>query len=198
MGALLAADKAQKIVIFSDHGSSRLAVTYQSENDKLELDESGKHSGRCCPTDKDPHIPFARYEDGFSILSNYERFKGSRKADVEAHGGASLEEVVVPVITLTLKPKVQQIYFPESTIKCSAKDGSSIMLFANPPLHEPRMVISAVSYSGVYEGDKHNVRFTMTDIRRKGTYDADIYDGNKKVASLSFETKRSTSTIDLI
>ena len=36
-------------------------------------------------------------------LSDYGRFKGSRKANVEVHGGASLEEVIVPIITLTLR-----------------------------------------------------------------------------------------------
>ena len=197
MGAMLAAEKVKRIVILSDHGASRLAVTYQSENDKLELEEAGQHSGRCCPAASDPHIPFASYEDGFAVLANYERFKGSRKADVETHGGASLEEVVVPVITLTAKPKQQQVNFPETSVKCSPKDGSTIMMFANPPLHEPRMVVNAVSYNGTYEGDKHNVRFTMPDIRRKGRYDADIYDGNKKVATLTFETKRSTGTNEL-
>ncbi len=83
MGSILAMGKCQRIVILSDHGASRLAVTYRSENEKLELSESGKHSGRCCPTDKDPGIEFATFEDGFSVLANYERFKGSRKADVE-------------------------------------------------------------------------------------------------------------------
>lgn len=36
------------------------------------------------------------------VLANYDRFKGSRRAIIEVHGGASLEEVVVPVIRITL------------------------------------------------------------------------------------------------
>lgn len=198
MSTMLAAEKVKKIIILSDHGASRLAVTYESENDKLELEESGQHSGRCCPATSDPHIPFATYEDGFAVLANYERFKGSRKADVETHGGASLEEVVIPVIILTAKPKDQQVFFTETSIKCSAKDGSTIFLFANPPLHDPRMTINDMSYKGSFEGDKHNVKFEMSDLRRKGHYDADIYDGSKKIATLSFETKRSTITNDLL
>ena len=42
-------------------------------------------------------------KNGYTILADYGRFKGSRKANVEVHGGASLEEVLVPVITLKLK-----------------------------------------------------------------------------------------------
>lgn len=194
---MLAGDKVSRIIILSDHGASRLAVTYRSENTKLELQEKGQHSGRCCPASEDPNIPFAYYEKGFSVLANYERFKGSRKADVEAHGGASLEETVVPVITLTAKPKQQQIFFAENVVKCSAKDGTTAMLFANPPLHEPRVVISGNSYTGTFYGDKHNIRFVMPDIRRKGKYDADIYDGGKRIATLKLETKRSTGMNDL-
>lgn len=198
MGSALSMGKCQRIIILSDHGASRLAVTYQSENDKLELTEPGQHSGRCCPADEDPGIPFVTYEDGFAVLANYERFKGSRKADVETHGGATLEETVVPVIVLTLKPKEQQIFFVESTVLCSPKDGSSIRLFANPPLKQPRMVIGNQSYTGRFDGDKHNVVFEMPDIRRKGCYEAEICDAGRKIAVLTFETKRQTGTNQLI
>lgn len=194
---ILADEKVKRVVIVSDHGASRLAVTYRSENGKLELQEKGQHSGRCCPTPEEPDIPFAYYENGFSILANYERFKGSRKADVETHGGASLEETVVPVITLTTKPKQRQVFFTEKVVKCSVKDGTTVMLFANPPLHEPRIVISRNSYKGAFDGDKHNVRFVMPDIRRKGEYDAEVYDGGKHITTLKLETKRSTGMNDL-
>ncbi len=198
MGSMLAMGHCQRIVILSDHGASRLAVTYRSENDKLELTEPGKHSGRCCPADEDPKIDFVTYEDGFAVLANYERFKGSRKADVETHGGASLEETVVPVIILTLKPKEQQVFFVETVVPCSPKDGSSIRMFANPPLKKPRMVVGGQSYDGKFDGDKHNVIFEMPDIRRKGQHEAEIYDGGIKVTVLTFETKRQTGTNQLL
>lgn len=86
----------EKAVIVSDHGASRLAVIFEQETDLLQLDEKGQHSGRCCPVDADPNIPYASYWDGYSVLANYERFKSERKANVEVHGGASLEEMVVP------------------------------------------------------------------------------------------------------
>ncbi len=198
MSSALAMGKCQRIIILSDHGASRLAVTYRSENDKLELAEPGKHSGRCCPAYADPGIEFATYEDGFVVLANYERFKGSRKADVETHGGASLEETVVPVIVLTLKPKEQQLFFVESVVICSARDGSRIKMFANPPLKKPRMIVNDQSYEGKFDGDKHNVVFEMPDIRRKGHHEAEIYDGGVKLAVLTFETKRQTGMNQLL
>lgn len=196
MADMLAEEKVKKIIILSDHGASRLAVTYQSENEKLALEEAGQHSGRCCPAAEDPHIAFASYEDGFAVLANYERFKGSRKAEVETHGGASLEEVLVPVITLTAKPRTQEVRFQEDTVLCSMKMGASILMYANPPLHEPRMVVLENDYAGVFEGDKHNVRFTMPELRRKGKFQAEIYDGKMKIATLPFETTRATKNND--
>ena len=198
MSSMLAMGHCKKIVILSDHGTSRLAVTYRSVNDKLELTEPGQHSGRCCPADTDPGIDFVTYEDGFAVLANYERFKGSRKADVETHGGASLEETVVPVIILTLKPKEQQLFFVETIVTCSPMNGSCIRMFANPPLQKPRMVVAGQSYEGRFDGDRHNVIFEMPDIRRKGHHEAEIYDGGVKISVLTFETKRQTGTNDLL
>ena len=198
MSSALATGKYNRIIILSDHGASRLAVTYQSENGKLELSEPGKHSGRCCPAESDPQIPYAYFEDGFAVLANYERFKGSRKADVETHGGASLEETVVPVIVLTLKPKEQQLFFIETVVTCSPKDGSCITLFANPPLKAPRMMIGENSYPGEFVGDKHNVSFAMPDIKRKGHHEAIIFDGSTRLATLEFDTKRQTGANQLI
>lgn len=197
MGSMLAREPGQKIVIVSDHGASRLAVTYRSENDKLSLAEPGRHSGRCCPVSADPHIDFAIYEGGFASLANYERFKGSRRADVEAHGGATLEETVVPVITLTLKPRGRQLFFVESVVTCSPRDGTHIRLFANPPLKAPRMVIGERSYEGKFDGDEHIALFQMPDIKRKGQHAAKICDGDAELTELSFETRRQTGTNQL-
>lgn len=193
---LLAGNKMSKIVLLTDHGASRLAVTYQSVNDKLTLEEKGKHSGRCCPASEDPHIDFVTYEDGYAVLANYERFSGSRKAAVEAHGGASLEEMLVPIITLTATPKQQQAFFKDDVVRCSPKDGTSIDLFVNPVLAAPRIVVSGSSYTGEFVGDKHNVTFKMPDIKRKGHYEAVLYDGNTQIATLAFEAIRKTSAFD--
>lgn len=198
MSSVLESEQCKRIIILSDHGASRLAVTYQNENGKLELTEPGQHSGRCCPAAQDPGIDFVTYEDGFAVLANYQRFKGSRKADVETHGGATLEETVVPVIILTLKPKKQTIFFVDPIVLCSPKDGSSIQLFANPPLKEPHMVVNGHIYDGLVKGDEHNVLFEMPDIRRSDRHEAVIYDGGIKKTVLSFETKRQTKSNQLI
>ena len=134
----------------SDHGASRLAVIYGQENEKLELEEKGKHSGRCCPTKEDPNIPYVSYWNGFAVLANYERFKGGRKANVEVHGGATLEEVVVPIIVLSKKPTDIDICFVDPVIVLKGKEPATIIVFANIPLSEPKFVVNEKVYVGEF------------------------------------------------
>lgn len=93
---------AEKIILTSDHGASRLAVMYGREN-KFKMHSDGEHGGRCCPinpVDEKPNC--ATEENGYWVSANYDRFTGGRLSSVEVHGGATLEEVLVPVIEFSL------------------------------------------------------------------------------------------------
>lgn len=98
----------------------------QYEN-KWEMQERGVHSGRCCKTSEiDEQPEFATESQGFWVLANYDRFKGSMPANVEVHGGASLEEVLVPIIEFTLASQV---------IECSVigeHDGENVVSIIKP------------------------------------------------------------------
>ena len=112
----LTQERCKKVIIVSDHGSSRMAVINETEN-MWEMVEKGKYSGRCCPkSDMDIQSEFATEENGFWVLANYDRFKGSRKADVEVHGGATLEEVVIPIIEIMQMPKDIEVAIIEPVI----------------------------------------------------------------------------------
>jgi len=185
---------AQKAVIISDHGASRLAVIYQHVNDSLiELDEKGEHSGRCCPAPEDPHIPAAAYEDGYAVLGNYERFKGSRKANLEVHGGASLEEVVVPIITLQLKPDNVVYYFVDPVIKHKIGQVPEIVLFSNVPMKQSKLLVDGNAYESSFQKDKNHAVFAFEHIKRVGTYKATVYEGNQNTGiELEFRVEKNT------
>ena len=189
----------EKAIIVSDHGASRLAVLYGKENDsKISLDESGEHSGRCCPVDDDPNIEFAAFENGYSTLANYERFKGGRRANVEVHGGASLEEVLVPVISLTKRPDKLEICFVDPVITLRPRIVPTLTLYSNIPLKSPRIIVNGESIQGVFAEDKSHAVFSLPKIKRKGTYSADVYDGDKNLSiSISFTVKKKTQENDI-
>ncbi len=191
--------KFEKAVIISDHGASRLAVIYKHENSSpLELEEKGTHSGRCCPCVEDPDIPQAAYEDGFAVLGNYERFKGGRKANLEVHGGASLEEVVIPIITLSLRPDDVVYYFVDPVIRFKVGQLSTIELFSNVPMKEPKLEVEGTFYEGVFQTDKNHALFTLTEQKRVREYSATVYDGSKNTGVvLTFRIERNTKARDL-
>lgn len=198
--SMLVQDTVKKALIVSDHGASRLAVRYGHEStEAIVLEENGEHSGRCCPISEDPHLSFAAYEDGFSVLANYERFKGGRRANVEVHGGASLEEVIVPVITLTKRPDNIEICFVNSVIILKPRIVPELTLYSNIPLQKPRILVDGEYYDGEFVADKKHARFELPKIKRKGTYYAEIYDGEKNMSvTLEFRAQKQTHEVDLL
>ena len=186
-------------VMVSDHGASRLAVIHGAENaSTIEMPEKGKHSGRCCKIDHDPDFPFAAYENGYAVLANYERFRGGRKADVEVHGGATLEEVLVPIIRLFLRPEKVSYSFVDTVIHAKANKEIALRLFCNIPMEKPRLFIQGKFYEGTFTAPtRQHAKFVLQDVRRKGSYVAEIYEGESATGmKLSFEIKKQTREID--
>ena len=113
-------------IVIADHGASRLAVIsgQWEPSGLLKLDEKGEHSGRCCPTDRDPELPFVTFERDeqgkyWATLANYQRFQGGRRANAEVHGGATLEEILIPVLIIYKKLNMREIYFINPVIELS-------------------------------------------------------------------------------
>ena len=195
---LLRSHGAQKAVIFSDHGASRLAVIYKHENEKIELEEKGKHSGRCCRCEQSPNLDQAAYENGWAVLANYERFKGGNKAQVEVHGGASLEEVVVPIVTLTLRPEKVEYHLVDQKVKYS-QGKVTLALCCNMPMNAPRIQIEGVFYEGVLDpADRRTARFDVAQHTKAQAYRATVWEGNTNTGQVfDFVVERKTKQRDL-
>lgn len=195
----LAQGTIEKAVILSDHGASRLAVLYGKESlSNIELSEKGIHSGRCCKIDEDPNLLQASYEDGYAVLANYERFRGSRAANLEVHGGATLEEVVVPIITLVRKPDNITYCFVDPVVKFKMGQDARITLFSNMAMKNPRIQVNGIFYEGIFVGDKKHAEFIMPELKRTNSYEAIVYDGNKNTGViLSFSIERATKQKNL-
>lgn len=174
----LSSGEYKRIYVVADHGASRLAVIHNhTNNSTIEMEERGKHSGRCCPLNENPNIEYACYEDGYAVLANYDRFKGSRLADVEVHGGATLEEVLVPIITLSLIPKKIEINLKNKEIHIKNGVATTLTINANGIIKEPYIYIEGNIIKGTHKSDKHNIDFDISQLRGTKTYSCDIYDG---------------------
>ncbi len=183
----------KKAILVSDHGASRLAVIQNTEN-LCAMQSLGVHSGRCClKTEFDEQPPYAADADDFWALANYDRFKGGRKANVEVHGGATLEEVVVPIIELTLPAKRTQVFLasidgdialgavPEIVISFRKK--AALKIFATERLDEVSVAIDGHIYDAESVGETTYVVRAMPEIRKAKDYEVTVCSQGNIIAS---------------
>lgn len=182
----------RRVFMIADHGASRLAVLHDTEN-VWEMAENGQHSGRCCPkSDVDEKPDFATDAGDFWALANYDRFKGCRKANVEVHGGATLEELCVPIIELTYmaeKPEIALMpvesddftigAIPE--IEVSFRKKAALKIFTTVSLQNVGLVVNKAFYTALDIGNNY-YRADMPDLKKQGTYFADVYSGDNIIA----------------
>lgn len=193
----LAMHNYKSFVIASDHGASRLAVIKKQEV-PYETDTKGEHSGRCCKVFDGCDIPYVVEENGYIVLSDYGRFKGSRAANVEVHGGASLEEIIVPIITLSLKKQsgiIIKVIHPEDII-LDRHNGIVVTLSISDVDYESAVTITLNNntYTGATT-DGVLFSFEMRDIKRAKTYTVDVFDGEDLIGQATFAVKGKTATI---
>lgn len=186
----------EKVFMISDHGASRLAVINEHEN-KWEVAEKGMHSGRCCPkSDFNEKPDYATEGNDYWCLANYDRFKGGRKANVEVHGGATFEEVAIPIVEIRKagdKPKCE-ILDDYKTITVSYNKKAKIKLYIAKSLDNVQVLLNGRYYKAEKTDTKYVYEVNMPDVKR-GSYIIDVYDGNIIIAQkLSFEVKGASAT----
>ncbi len=189
----LALRHCKRFLIVSDHGASRLAVLRRKE-EKYDTDTKGEHSGRCCKLFQPYDLPYAAEENGYLVLADYGRFKGSRAANVEVHGGASLEEVVVPIIELSLKDGSVTVKLIDDTSTVDSRTGIEVNLFINSPVQDISVVLNGKSYPASSFGTNHyNVK--LPDIKRAGNYSCDIYAGDDLIGKILIKAQSKSGKI---
>lgn len=195
----LALHHCKKVLIVSDHGASRLAVI-NGQEEKYDTDTKGEHSGRCRkkPTDYSPTIydlPFATESpDGqFLVLANYGRFKGSRKANVEVHGGASLEEVVIPIIEITLADSDTSVEVMDSDkLVASFRKPLAFTLFSKTELQRVCVIVKGIAVPFIAEKIDKNHYHVVTEIKRPGKYIADIFNMDNLIGKVNLDVLSET------
>lgn len=190
----LALRHCKRFLITSDHGASRLAVIRRKE-EKYDTDTTGEHSGRCCKLFQPHDLPFAAEENGYLVLADYGRFKGSRAANVEVHGGASLEEVVVPIIELSLKDDSIMVKLVDEAITVDFRTGTEIKLFINSPVQDVSVVLNGKRYLAS-QIDSNHYSVKLPDTKRAGEYSADVYVRDDLIGKITIRTQGKSGTVN--
>lgn len=195
----LATGSIERAYIISDHGASRLAVINEKEN-QWEMSSNGEHSGRCCPVNEaDVQSEYATENNGFWVLANYDRFKGGRKASVEVHGGATLEEVTVPIIEFTYHTGDIEVQINSPLpIGISFRKKAELQLFSKTKLGEVTVCVNGKKLINQYydaEPQGNNLYMVkMPEINIAGDYTMTVYSNDNKVAELAFSIKKEGSS----
>lgn len=189
---LISGGTIKRAVMIADHGASRLAVLHDTEN-VWEMGEKGQHSGRCCPkSDVDVQPDYATDAGDFWALANYDRFRGGRKANVEVHGGATLEEICIPIIELTYTDGKTEVHLMPADadavdftgvleIEVSFRKKAAIKVFMTAELPDVSITVDGKSYEAEPLGNGF-YRVDMPDLRKPGKYTVDVYSGDNIVA----------------
>lgn len=183
----------KRVYLISDHGASRLAVINEHEN-KWEVSEKGKHSGRCCPKSDISEKPEqATEENDFWCLANYDRFRGGRKANVEVHGGATLEEVIVPIIEITRQPASLKCMIDSQSaiVTASFKKNAVVRIYISEDFEDVKVLVEGQYYEAHKTENKYYYTVEMPDVKKAGMHTMDVYVNNSIIAqNLLFEVKK--------
>lgn len=115
------------------------------------------------------------------------------------HGGASLEEVLVPVVTLTRRPENVEFCFTEQVITLVPREVPQLTLYANVPMARPRLLIDGEFIDGELVADSRHAKFLLPKIKRRGEYLAEVYDGDvSRGVRLAFTAQKNTKEVDLL
>ncbi len=194
----LALHECKTFVIASDHGASRLAVIKKDEKPHPS-DTQGEHSGRCCKAYEESEKDFVIEENGFFIRSDYGRYKGSRAANVEVHGGASLEEIAVPIITLKLRKQtdIEIRVLNVEKLQADRHKGTLVELYISDveQINNVYIVAEGNKYTAKSKDSTH-YDVLLDDIKRAKEYSADVFDGDDLIGNIKLAIKGKTASIN--
>ncbi len=166
--------------ILSDHGATRMAVINEKE---VQYETSGDtaHSGRCCVKGLPAEKPTCAIEEnGYWCIATYDRFHGGRRAAVETHGGATIEEMVVPIITITTKGK--DVHCDVLEVKTTAKEVTIKLYIDIKDSRHIAIMLNNKRYDAKYNTNFHYT-VTIAEKVKTGPHTIDIYDGNNLIAT---------------
>ena len=150
-------ETTKKVIIASDHGTSRLAVLVRETKFDNKIKAEGleiyRYGRYCIGTALEQQLPTAINYDGKLIFADYTRFEQKGAPSDEIHGGASIEEWLVPIVCVekrSAKRKQEE--------KCEIETTTSIV--------EPEIGTGQVTIAFVVRGRKcKKINATIKGIR---------------------------------
>ena len=163
------------------------------------MESVGEHGGRVCKVIPDMKmIPNAIMANDCYVLADYNAFKGGRIGKVEMHGGATLEEVIIPIIEIYEKDVIVDIKVISEIIKVSYKTNAVLKFFSSSKLKDVIVRINGNEYKAA-SFDGINFSVELADIKKSGDYQFDVWSDGQEVSSGNIFKieKESATAVDL-
>ena len=124
----------RRVVLTADHGATRLAVVARRDGksrDVKEFDDKidvldWRYAKRKCTEYLDSELVAETVGDGFVLIKGYNRFSKSGGPGFEMHGGATVEEQVVPFVVIERSVALDNAAQEELTVAPAAGTAEQI------------------------------------------------------------------------
>jgi hypothetical protein len=196
--------KGFTVIITADHGTSRMAVLYRSQAPVYQCKEHAqleKYGRYCVDTQNDYSdiegcFPYNQYW----IFSNYSRFAEKGAPHCEIHGGASLEEMIVPVIMVSKKETLsyhrtdERITVLTTTVNVGASKEATIKFRLTKEYAAVIAVIANQRIPCEYSSGEYSFRFRVNS---SGQFTANIIAGGLALGDFTFKVIKGIAKSDL-
>lgn len=198
--ALALLDNNEMVIITADHGTSRMAAINKRGSVQVpEYIKVEKH-GRYCINDGS--LNAADYKGCIEnndklIFANYDRFKIGGHVAGEIHGGATLEEVLVPVVIIRKRGKEETVtfYLKSSSLKLNV-DGQAIMDVIIEGSLKDLTLISEGRHFKAKDKDSGHWQITISGLK-SGKYGGILIGDGKKIGEITFEIVKAMTQNDM-
>lgn len=203
-------EKYHRILITGDHGTSRLAARFFHKRDGMPVPPNGKvcSHGRYAilPSDECyslPQLSMVKSKNGtmFGVFKNYDHFKQSGFAAGiddenaiygEIHGGASPEEMLVPVIAIDSNLEIPlKAQWKTTSVKIFMKK-AKFMLSFNKPVTNLSVTVSGIDATTIKTENELTWNIVLAGIK-PGTYTAIVIADNHLLEVPAIEVKSALS-----
>lgn len=187
-----------RIIISSDHGTSRLAVLVRKTLFDVKVSASGhsiyKYGRYCDGVDMSDRYETTIESDGRLIFADYSRFEQKGAPIDEIHGGASLEEWLVPIVIIdrTDIRKVKlivNIIPPSNPIRPDALTGMATVQFSLKGYDGDDVSVRVHGKKIICRYTEGTYIFKCEPQKTEGNMSVSVYAGGENIGAFKFEIK---------
>ncbi|UUX91404.1 BREX-4 system phosphatase PglZ [Methanoplanus endosymbiosus] len=182
--------KNQKVVIVTDHGSSRLCVlSKQSCDNDYSYDGDAKNAKRryCENMSGDISNPHLLRDGNYCVWANYNQFTvRGPPPKWELHGGATIEEVVIPLIEISKDNTKIKLICKTNEIKLKVDQIPIVEFVTIPKCQSVVFVVEKETYSCNTSDNGSEWICVLPKNIKTGTYTGIVRTNEKNVGELSF------------